>query len=69
MCNKLLQLVLSRRSNVKDYCLQVAIYLLRLEASSLYISSFSDQEITQMNRIVSKLKYKMKYIKYINHCL
>lgn len=47
-------MILSKRNNIKDHCLEVATYLLRSEASSLYISSFTDNEIARMNSIVSK---------------
>ncbi|XP_014481809.1 PREDICTED: uncharacterized protein LOC106748107 [Dinoponera quadriceps] len=46
------ELVLSRRNDVKSHCLQVATNLLRLEASSLYISSFSNYEIRKMNELI-----------------
>lgn len=51
-----MQLVIPRRNNVKDYCLQVAIRFLRLEASNLYISSFADDEMAQINKLVSEIK-------------
>ncbi|EGI59230.1 PREDICTED: membrane metallo-endopeptidase-like 1 [Acromyrmex echinatior] len=54
------ELVLPKRDNVKDYCLHVATYLLRLEASSLYVSSFTDYEITQMNEIIKKTFNNLK---------
>ncbi|KAM0728001.1 Endothelin-converting enzyme 2 [Formica fusca] len=54
------ELVLPRRNNVKDYCLQVATYLLQLEASSLYISSFTDHEIVQMNNMTKKMFNQLK---------
>lgn len=46
-------MVLPKHNDVKNHCLQVATNLLRLEASSLYILSFSDQEIRKMNELVS----------------
>ncbi|KYN15849.1 PREDICTED: membrane metallo-endopeptidase-like 1 [Trachymyrmex cornetzi] len=54
------ELVLPKHDNVKDYCLHVATYLLRLEASSLYVSSFTDYEITQMNVIIKKTFNNLK---------
>ncbi|KYQ56391.1 Endothelin-converting enzyme 2 [Trachymyrmex zeteki] len=54
------ELVLPKRDNVKDHCLHVATYLLQLEASSLYVSSFTDYEITQMNEIIKKTFNNLK---------
>ncbi|RLU21087.1 hypothetical protein DMN91_007703, partial [Ooceraea biroi] len=54
------ELVVPRRNNVKDHCLQVATYLLRLEASSLYISSFADHEIIQINKIIEDTFNELK---------
>ncbi|XP_029164653.1 endothelin-converting enzyme 2-like [Nylanderia fulva] len=54
------ELVLPRRNNVKDHCFQVTTYLLQLEASSLYISSFADHEIAQMNKITKKMFNELK---------
>ncbi|XP_072763378.1 endothelin-converting enzyme 2 [Anoplolepis gracilipes] len=54
------ELVLPRRNNVKDHCLQVTTYLLQLEASSLYISSFTDQEIAQMNKMTKRIFNDLK---------
>ncbi|KYN44453.1 Endothelin-converting enzyme 2 [Trachymyrmex septentrionalis] len=54
------ELVLPKHDNVKDYCLHVATYLLRLEASNLYVSSFTDYEITQMNEIIKKTFNNLK---------
>ncbi|KMQ97773.1 endothelin-converting enzyme 2 [Lasius niger] len=54
------ELVLPRRNNVKDHCLQVTTYLLQLEASSLYISSFADHEIAQMNNMTKKMFNELK---------
>ncbi|XP_012058483.1 PREDICTED: endothelin-converting enzyme 1-like [Atta cephalotes] len=54
------EMVLPKHDNVKDYCLHVATYLLQLEASSLYVSSFTDYEITQMNEIIKKTFNNLK---------
>ncbi|XP_011877725.1 PREDICTED: endothelin-converting enzyme 1-like [Vollenhovia emeryi] len=54
------ELVLPKRGNAKDHCLHAATYLLKLEASSLYISSFADHEIIQMNEITEKMFYELK---------
>ncbi|XP_050461245.1 neprilysin-2-like [Cataglyphis hispanica] len=54
------ELVLPRRNNVNNHCIQVATYLLQLEASSLYISSFADHEITQMNNMMKKMFNELK---------
>ncbi|XP_077262705.1 endothelin-converting enzyme 2 isoform X1 [Temnothorax americanus] len=54
------ELVLPKRDNVKDHCLHVATYLLKLEASSLYISSFADHEIEQMNSMIEKIFNELK---------
>ncbi|XP_012525662.1 neprilysin-1 [Monomorium pharaonis] len=60
------ELVLPKRDNVKDYCLHVATYLLQLEASSLYISSFTDHEIVQMNQMIEKTFNDLKRTLSIN---
>ncbi|XP_025268661.1 neprilysin-2-like isoform X1 [Camponotus floridanus] len=54
------ELVLPRRNNVKDHCLHITTYLLQLEASSLYISSFTDHEIAQMNKMTEKMFNELK---------
>ncbi|KAL0104924.1 hypothetical protein PUN28_016520 [Cardiocondyla obscurior] len=54
------EFVLPKHDNLKDYCLRVATNLLQLEASSLYISSFSDHEITYMNNMIEKTFNKLK---------
>ncbi|KAL6254645.1 hypothetical protein P5V15_013952 [Pogonomyrmex californicus] len=54
------ELVLPKHDNVKNYCLHVASYLLQIEASSLYVSSFTDHEITQMNEITTRIFNKLK---------
>ncbi|XP_011702526.1 PREDICTED: membrane metallo-endopeptidase-like 1 [Wasmannia auropunctata] len=56
------ELVLPKHDNVKDHCLHVATYLLQLEASSLYISSFTDHEIIQMNRMMEKTFDELKQV-------
>ncbi|XP_011156691.2 endothelin-converting enzyme 2 isoform X1 [Solenopsis invicta] len=54
------ELVLPKRDNIKDHCLHVAVYLLQLEASHLYTSSFTDHEIKQMNQMIEKTFNNLK---------
>ncbi|XP_020300188.1 neprilysin-2-like isoform X2 [Pseudomyrmex gracilis] len=54
------EMVLPRRNDIKVHCMEAATYLLRLEASSLYISSFTDNEITRMNSITKTMFEQLK---------
>ncbi|XP_003707770.2 endothelin-converting enzyme 1 [Megachile rotundata] len=49
------ELVLPKQRNAEEYCLRVAASLLIPEASDLYVSSFSRDQLTYMNRTIHNL--------------
>ncbi|XP_076243957.1 endothelin-converting enzyme homolog [Calliopsis andreniformis] len=54
------ELVLSKHENLEEHCLRVAANILIPEASNLYISSFSSDELSNMNRTIHRLFEKLK---------
>ncbi|CAL7935926.1 unnamed protein product [Xylocopa violacea] len=54
------EFVLSKHEDAKKHCLRVATNILNREASNLYISSFSKDQLTYMNRTIHSLFSKLK---------
>ncbi|XP_016907913.2 membrane metallo-endopeptidase-like 1 isoform X3 [Apis cerana] len=54
------ELVLSKHVDVKKYCLRVATNVLIPEASNLYISSFSKDELIYINETIHSIFEKLK---------
>ncbi|XP_076648540.1 neprilysin isoform X2 [Halictus rubicundus] len=54
------QLILPKHVDPKDYCLRVATNLLTPEASNLYISTFSKDELVYMNDTIHRLFEELK---------
>ncbi|XP_076291166.1 endothelin-converting enzyme 1 [Lasioglossum baleicum] len=54
------QLILPKHVDPKDYCLRVATKLLTPEASNLYISTFSKDELVYMNKTIHRLFKELK---------
>ncbi|XP_012225025.2 uncharacterized protein [Linepithema humile] len=57
---KLYQELVMPRQNAKAHCLRVATYLLRPEATNLYLSSFADHEIERMNNRTTYMFNELK---------